>query len=50
MHTILTSTDQRIKVSDLQFDDLIISANYNRPTSTIRVNDEFHVIPLSQFK
>ena len=50
MHTILTNTGQRIKVSDLQFDNLIIAARYDKLNSTVRVNDEYHIIPLSQFK
>lgn len=50
MHTILNNFDQRIKVSDLQFDDLILAAQYGKDNSTIKINGEFQMIPLNQFK
>ena len=49
MHTILNEHDRHVKVSDLQFDDLILSAQYNKSYSTVKINGEFHRIPLTQF-
>ena len=50
MKTILNNFGDRIKVSDMQFDDLILSAQYGRSNSTIKIKGEFVKIPLGQFQ
>lgn len=49
MKTILNNNDQRIKITDLQFDQLI-EASRDINTFIIWSDGKFHTINLTQFK